>query len=251
VANQSGFAGVQDLPFAASVGCCYQHVAGHLLGRLEKLMHTNKCFLTDMRERILEIIAMERRLGLQLPNPSAFAVGSAHNTVDKAASEQVLEAITAKASDDSTADDVARDHVKENTVGRWRRSIRAVHGEQQFSAMTALVKSALCPLPRPGQAGWMDTTAVQKLEQLCMILVMARAARVSAVVMFCTDGMVEYINRLLEAFEEQEYLSFGNLQSITSGMTLQQVGVNAPYPCTLCSPTSCTHHLCTSTHDLV
>ena len=89
--------------------------------------------------------------------------------------------------------------------------------------MEMLVRRAMKPLPALSTANWMRVSPVQKLEQLCMFLVMAKAAKAPVAVLFSTAGVADYVRSLLSTFEEQQYFMFGNLMGISSGMTWQQV----------------------------
>ena len=92
-----------------------------------------------------------------------------------------------------------------------------------MSAMEMLVRSAMLPLPAPATTNWMKVNPVQKLEQLCMMLTMARAVKAPMTVLFSTAGVAEYVRTLLTTFEEQQYFTFGTVTGITPGMTSQQV----------------------------
>lgn len=91
---------MQDLPFASSVGSCYQAAAGEMLQTLEGLHNRNQNILVAIREQIMEIIAMERDLPLQLPNPSLCATAVCTldlDATDVAACDQILETVTSAA----------------------------------------------------------------------------------------------------------------------------------------------------------
>lgn len=91
---------MQDLPFASSVGSCYQAAASDLLGTIEHLNHRNQALLSDIRAQIMEIIAMERGLALELPNPSLCvnAVCTVDlDAADASACAQILKTVTSAA----------------------------------------------------------------------------------------------------------------------------------------------------------
>jgi hypothetical protein len=90
-------------------------------------------------------------------------------------------------------------------------------------ATELLVRTVMCPLPAVSSAIWMQVNPVQKLEQLCMMLVLARAAKAPVAVLFATGGIADYVRSVLKAFQEQQYFAFGELVGITPGLTLQQV----------------------------
>jgi hypothetical protein len=81
----------------------------------------------------------------------------------------------------------------------------------------------MCPLPAVSAAIWMRVNPVQKLEQLCMMLVLARAAKAPVAVLFATAGVAQHFKSVLTMFQEQQYFTFGELLGITPGMTWQQV----------------------------
>jgi hypothetical protein len=88
---------MQDLPFASSVGSCHQAAAADLLCTLERLHSRNHSLLDDMRSQILAIMAMERSLALELPNPSLCANAVCTVDLDAAdsdASDQILDTLT-------------------------------------------------------------------------------------------------------------------------------------------------------------
>jgi hypothetical protein len=91
---------MQDLPFVASVGSCYQAAAGDLLGTIERLHSQNHALLNDIRAQVMEIIAMERTLVLKLPNPSLCpnAVCTVDfEAADADACEMVVDTVTSAA----------------------------------------------------------------------------------------------------------------------------------------------------------
>ena len=91
---------MQDLPFASSVGSCYQAAAGEMLQTLEGLHHRNQNVLAEIRAQIMDIIALERDLPLELPNPSLCATAVCTvdlDAADVAACDQILETVTSAA----------------------------------------------------------------------------------------------------------------------------------------------------------
>lgn len=98
-----------------------------------------------------------------------------------------------------------------------------IAAQSKASFMHMIVRAAMQPLPAFSTANWVKANPVQKLEQLCMMLVMARAEKAPVAVLFSTSAVAEYIRALLKQLEEQQYFLFGALLGITSGMTWPQV----------------------------
>lgn len=87
---------LQDLPFASAVGSCFKAAAGELLERLEHLHTHNQEVLAQTRAQIMDIIALERSLILELPNPGLCATANIMDVdaADSTACDQVLDTLT-------------------------------------------------------------------------------------------------------------------------------------------------------------
>lgn len=222
---------LQDLPFAAAVGSCYEHVAAELLQKLEALQRHRSCLFQKILNQLHRICALEQRVAIHLPHPHLVCQRTAAVTprgASEAVSEHCDSVLHALASASLHSKPVPYwDVVSESAaaappsvtqaIAQWRSHIK------RSTLMMKQPREQQQCLPDIGQCQWMLTTPMQKLEQLGTQLVLARARKHQTVVVVGTESVAIYLSQLLDSLQERGYMSLGTIVAITQEMTFLEV----------------------------
>eukprot|EP00892_Ulva_mutabilis_P006623 jgi/Ulvmu1/4332/UM002_0055.1 len=216
-----------DLPVAAAVGSCYEHVAAELLHRIEGLQRNRSKLFHRIFKQLRCICALEQKLRVTPPHPQLLRqrlapVTRTSDTVEHHC-RQVLNVLASASLHDKPVpywSAVSGGHAATpasvtHAVAQWRSHVR------RSTVMHSKVVERP-QLPDVGTCHWMLTTPMQKLEQLGTQLALARAAKQSTLVLVGTESVAVYLAQLLENVQEQGYMVLGTVVAITLEMTFQE-----------------------------